>query len=143
MININKKTIVFKRALVEQSCLVSFAMHKFRVVALFELIYSSTTTEPKAMYKTHCWVMIYYILSDIFVVGIVYNNMWAYRWYIDYTRFFCRVEYKVIAKVDWFWVEYKGSRATLRREPSGFSYMDSTKLLHFFGLLWATILLQW
>ena len=79
MININKKTIVFKRALVEQSCLVSFAMHKFRVVALFELIYSSTTTEPKAMYKTHCWVMIYYILSDIFVVGIVYNNMWAYR----------------------------------------------------------------
>ena len=36
---------------------------------------------------------------------------------------------QVIIKVDWFRAEYKGSRATMRREPSGFWSVDSTKLL--------------
>ena len=35
----------------------------------------------------------------------------------------------VIIKVDWFRAEYKGSRATMRRELSGFWSIDSTKLL--------------
>ena len=35
----------------------------------------------------------------------------------------------VIIKVDWFRAEYKGSCATMRREPFGFWSVDSTKLL--------------
>ena len=37
--------------------------------------------------------------------------------------------FQVILKVDWFRAEYKGSRATMRLEPSGFWSVDSTKLL--------------
>jgi hypothetical protein len=36
---------------------------------------------------------------------------------------------QVIIKVNWFRAEYKGSRATMRRELSGFWSVDSTKLL--------------
>ncbi|MCO5608538.1 hypothetical protein L7F22_062749 [Adiantum nelumboides] len=40
-----------------------------------------------------------------------------------------RIFKQVILKVDWFGAEYKGNSATMRREPSKFWYVDSSKLM--------------
>ncbi|MCO5577210.1 hypothetical protein L7F22_031035 [Adiantum nelumboides] len=44
-------------------------------------------------------------------------------------EFMIRCERKVILKLDWFRVEYKGNSATMRREPSKFWSVDSSKLM--------------
>ncbi|MCO5607792.1 hypothetical protein L7F22_061993 [Adiantum nelumboides] len=41
-----------------------------------------------------------------------------------------RIFKQVILKVDWFRAEYKGNSATMRREPSKFWSVDSSKLMH-------------